>query len=286
MKLAFLKSDFPREHQLAEALEAGIVADGDECEVLFPAPKDFSKVDADFIAAVGMKRGELFKWCMANGQRFIYFDKGYYHREFEGRKNIILWRASVDSQQPLEFIENAKQTPERWLKLGREIAPWRKRTEDGHIIIANSSDKYHEFYNLPSPTEWVEKIVEEIRQYTNRPIWYRPKPSFVPRGARPIAGTKYCPRQPLSELFPNCHALVTHGSYIAVDALLNGVPSVILGTAVTRSISSCSLEEIECPRQASDDERLQVLANMAWCQYRLEEWQSGLAWRNIKRLFV
>lgn len=294
MKVTFLQSKFDepvrkkdgllhREEQLARALRAGIPATGDEVEII-PIPKEPCDLDTDFVAFVGMKCHEWFDWCQDNGQRFIYMDKGYYHREFEDRKNIILWRATIDAQQPVDYIANAKHNPERWNKLGRVMAPWRESKKDSHIIIANSSEKYHAFFDLAHPGEWVENVRDEIRKYSNRPIWYRPKPSW--RNARPIKGTKYCPREPLANLFPNCHAVVTHGSYISVDALLNGVPGIITGTAVTRSISSRSIEEIEDPYLAPDHDRLQVLSNMAWCQYRIEEWQSGFAWNSMKRLFL
>lgn len=293
MKVIFLQSAFDqpftsdgkihREEQLARALAKGIPADGDEFEAM-PPPKEPGDLDCDFVAFVGMKRHEWFDWCRENGQRCLYLDKGYYHREFNDRKQVILWRVSVDSQQPVEYIQHARHNPERWNKLGREMSRWRKTSQNGHIIIANSSEKYHEFFDLPHPTKWVEDVVAQLRERTKREIWYRPKPSW--RFKRPVKGTKYCPVEPLSYLFPNCHALVTHGSYISVDALLHGIPGIILGDAVTRSISSTTLTEIEEPRLASDDERLQVLSNLAWCQYRIEEWESGLAWSNVKRLFV
>ena len=105
-------------------------------------------------------------------------------------------------------------------------------------------------------------------------------------GAKKIPGVKSCWTQPVGQLMPNAHALVTHGSYISVDALLHGVPSIILGPMVTRPISSTSLAEIERPRLATDEERLQVLANFAWTQYTLPEIRKGWAWAQIKRLFL
>jgi hypothetical protein len=292
MKVTFLQSEIAnpirrdglihREEQLARALRKGLQACGDEFEAI-AAPKEPCDLDTDFVAFVGMKKHEWARWCTDNGQRWMYFDKGYYHREFEGRENIILWRVSVDMPQPIEYIARARHNPERWLNLQRECAPWRESGR--HIIVAASSEKYHQFFGLPHPTEWVKQVIKELREYTQRPIWYRPKPSW--RGKTPVKGIeRYCEREPLALLFPDAHALITHGSYISVDALLNGVPSIVLGPAVTRPISSTSLAEIEDPRLASEEERLQMLANLAWCQYRIEEWADGRAWRNVKRLFI
>lgn len=293
MKVLFLQSRFAdpirkdgllhREEELVRALAKGLRACGDEFESIAP-PGEPQALGADLLAFVGLKRHKWFDWCRANGQRFMYLDKGYYHREFEERKNIVLWRVCVDTQQPLEYLERARHDPARWLSLGREMAPWRKHRPESAIIIANSTKKYHQFFDLPPPGEWVEQVVGELRRYTRRPIWYRPKPSW--RDKRPIAGTKYCSTEPLARLFPGAHAVITHGSYICVDGLLNGVPGLILGDGVTRSISSTSVEEIENLRLASDEEKLQLLANLAWCQYRLEEWADGFAWRSVQKLFM
>lgn len=283
MKVTFLHAHNERDYLLGDAIAKGMAVHGDHLEELaMPAAK--CVLDTDFVAFIGLKRRDWFKYCKQTGQRLMYFDKGYYHREFEQRKDFLFWRISVDEQQPTEYIATATHSPDRWLKLGREMEPWRKPTPRGHIIIANQSEKYHQFYDLIHPTQWVMDIVEDLRRYTDRPIWYRPKPSW--RNKKKIKGLTYCDMQPLSQLFPGCHALITHGSYICIDALLNGVPTIPLGNAVSRSICSTALSEIESPRLATDAERLQVMANLAWCQYTTKEWASGFAWQHVKELLV
>lgn len=283
MKVTFLHAHNERDYLLGDAIRKGMSHHGDQLEEL-DMPSAPAVLDTDFVAFIGLKRHVWFKYCKLHGQRLMYFDKGYYHREFEKRKDFLFWRVSVDEQQPTEYIAKARHSPDRWLSLGREMSPWRAPTRRGHIIIANQSEKYHQFYDLSHPTQWVTDIVEELRQYTERPIWYRPKPSW--RNKKRIKGLKYCDMEPLSELFPGCHALITHGSYICVDALLNGVPSIVLGNGVTRSISSTELAEIEDPVMANEEERLQVLANLVWCQYTVKEWASGFAWQHVKELFL
>jgi hypothetical protein len=283
MKVTFLHAHNERDYYLGDAIAKGMEGSGDTI-VNLDMPAAPQMLDTDFVAFIGLKRRVWFKWCKEHGQRLMYFDKGYYHREFEKRKDFLFWRISVDEQQPTEFISKAKQSPDRWLHLGREMSPWRAKRAKGHIIIANQSEKYHQFYDLPHPTKWVEDIAEELRQYTDRPLWYRPKPSW--RNKKKITGLRYCETQPLSELFPGCHALITHASYICVDALLNGIPTITLGPAVTESICSKSLSEIEDPVMASDSERLQIMANLAWCQFTVKEWASGFAWKNVKELFL
>lgn len=283
MKVTFLHARNERDYLLGDAMAKGMARYGDVLEEL-SLPIEPAMLDTDFVAFIGLKRYKWFKFCIHHGQRVMYFDKGYYHREFEQRKEFLFWRVSVDHQQPTEYISKARHSPDRWLSLGREMTPWRKPSANGHIIIANQSEKYHQFYDLAHPTQWVIDIIKELRRHTDRPIWYRPKPSW--RNKSPINGTRYCATEPLSKLFPGAHALITHGSYICVDALLNGVPAITLGNAVTKSICSTSLSEIETPKMATEAERLQVMANLAHCQYTIKEWGNGRAWKSVKELFL
>jgi hypothetical protein len=280
------KLDLTPAKDLARALVKGLRAVGDEIEVVRP-PKRFGDLGCDFVAGIGMKRRRWFKWCAANGQRFLYFDKGYWERGHTRTEGEALWRVSVDAlQSPLDFLATAHCGPERWNDLGRTLHPWQKPTPDGHIVIATSSAKYHDYHGLPEPAEWAAQVAAEIRRYTDRPIWYRPKPSQTQKGrSSPVHGAHYAITQTVDALFTGCHALITHGSYISVDALLAGVPSIILGPAVTRPISSTDLADIETPLRASDEARRQLLANLAHCQYRLQEWAT-FAWPTVKELFV
>ena len=48
------------------------------------------------------------------------------------------------------------------------------------------------------PTEYAKYLVSEIRKYSKRQIWYRPKPSW--RDAMPIEGTYFSRHKKIAEL--------------------------------------------------------------------------------------
>jgi hypothetical protein len=303
MKINFVASRTAREDELLRALSQGIPRTGDQIEVA-PEAADPRDLSCDVFAIVGLKKTNLLRWLEASGRSFLYFDKaprclvpiaarGYSHnvwpskeakRQWQARN--VLWRVSAGSTQPLEYVETALHTSARWDGLEIEMRSWRKPTKDGHIIVADSSPKYHKFHGLLPASEWSRGVVSQIRQYTDRPIWYRPKPVWSERSSAPIDGTEYRPKSHLSTLLPNCHVVVTHGSYICVDALVAGVPCITLGPAITRSLSSHCLSDINDPKLAPDFQRSQILANLAWCQYSLEEWESGFAWSNVRDLLL
>jgi hypothetical protein len=135
--------------------------------------------------------------------------------------------------------------------------------------------------SLGDPTEYNGRLIAEIRKYTRRPIIYRPKPSW--RDARAIRGARYSPpHEQLGSLLESVHCLITHGSNACLDAMMLGVPSIILGEAVMAPISSRSVSEIEHPRLARMNERRQLLGNLAYHQWTEAEMASGAAWGVIK----
>lgn len=193
------------------------------------------------------------------------------------------WRVAVDGHHPTRTLMATPRASDRMRaqmqRAELSLEPWRKAGE--HIVIAGSSAKYHAFYGLPEPTEYAEELVRQLQRITGRPIVYRPKPSW--RGAVPIGGARYSPRdEGIEDVLSGAHVLVTHGSNACFEAVISGVPCIVLGDAVAKPISSQNLREIEMPYLATDEERDQWLANLGWCQWTLREFADGDAWAAIR----
>ena len=285
MKIGFLHNASLREQKLKEAVSIGAFKHGDRVTAV-PYDDQARDLDFDAIAVIGVKCREWVEHCRKSGQRFLYFDKGYYYPKEKSTPGKIVncWRASVDGAQPIEFLANAKCGEDRWQKFNVWPPPWRKSTADGHVIVAASSPKYHMFNKLEAPMAYYAKLIHELRGFTDRPIWLRPKASS-PTG--PIDGAdEYKLDGPFEDLCHGAHAIVTYGSNAAVIGMLQGIPSIILGNGVVRPISSTDLSEIDNPNLASQEEKRQLLANLAYSQWILREWQNGSAWHHIKTTFL
>ena len=65
-----------------------------------------------------------------------------------------------------------------------------------------------------------------------------------------------------------------------VEAVIAGVPVVVIskGACAAESVADLELVNVFDPRFPDDAERQQWLADLAYCQFRLEEITSGLAW--------
>jgi len=65
-----------------------------------------------------------------------------------------------------------------------------------------------------------------------------------------------------------------------------GVPTIVLGEAVSAPLSSSSLGDIEAPRLAKFSQRLQWAADLAYCQWTIDEFRSGEAWPHLRKLLI
>ena len=286
MKVLCWYSQYKREENLMRRMADGIRLRGDTAKLMIRNMDDHAE-DCDFAHVVGVKNILMFQDYIKRGIPVAYWDKGYVRRLWRDQNGkeewLDYWRVSVNMHQPLPFIEKAKKGPERAKAEGIKFQPWRKKGEA--IIVDGSSAKHYAFHELGNPTDVAKAVIAEIKTKSDRPIIYRPKPSWT--GAVPIEGTEYDHgSKDYTAIFARAHALVTYGSNLCYDAALAGVPSIVLGQGVARPISSTSLEEIENPRLATDEERQQWVNNVAWCQFKKEEMNSGLAWDTIKEMLA
>jgi len=303
MNIAFFASGKQREKSVSRAFMAGVRASGDKCiindmgetlhhEVSNNNIRQYTKTlkqDGVGVAVmVGVKSIEIYRACRAADIHTIMLDKGYQrHRNPIGRY-WEYWRAAVDDHHPTDTLMDIDYPRDRMA--GVKLSRWRTPTDQGHIILAGSSAKYHRFYNLPEPTQWAIHVVAELRKYTNREIIYRPKASW--HDAVPIEGTSYSKRPDDGRIFAGkynilealagAHALVTHGSNACFEAVTSGVPCIILGNGVAKPISSTDIADINNPRLASMQQRQKWLAALSYSQWTLEEFKSGEAWATIR----
>lgn len=275
MHVRFYHSDKPREIDLAKSFLSGCAALGEQTSAEFLCASPSVK-NVDVACMVGVKSRRLFQACIAAGVVPIIFDKGYLRSRRVDARVWEYWRVSVGSHHPTRFIETDRLAKARAEAAGLQIQHWRKH--GFQIVIAGSSAKYHDFYSLPDPTEWARGVVAEIRKHTDRPIIYRPKPSW--KEAVPIEGTFFSDgRENIGDTIKNAWALVTHGSNACFEAALAGIPSIILGDGIAGPISSRSIDEINEPQL---QERGQWLGNVMWWQWTEREMSKGSAWKFLR----
>ena len=84
---------------------------------------------------------------------------------------------------------------------------------------------------------WIDTHLTELQKYTDRNIIVRKKDTKVS----------------LQKQLENCHAIVTHQSTAAIEAILAGVPSFCDNVSAANEVSESLYENIETPHYPDDD---------------------------------
>lgn len=275
MRVAVFLSSKKRESRIVTTFAKGVVAGGDQVEIIPPGGKPTGDPDAALV--FGIKSDKYWAQMKARGIRTIYGDKGYSRLDSGWRYLRFCW----DDTQPLNYVATARHTPDRWLSLRTPLVPFKGRGK--HVIFAGSSAKFHVWHGIEHPTPYATKMIRRIIELVDRPVIYRVKPSWSDKEPVPVAGVAYSPgTTPIERELKGAACLVTFGSNAGVDALIAGVPVIALGPSIVRSVASTSIDDVVSPRVPTEEERMQFLANMAHCQWTAEEIRSGVAWRALR----
>ncbi len=200
------------------------------------------------------------------GRDFIYWDRGYARRVF------ATWLPRAPSVEASFYrwemnafqMKSVRDVPSnRWEALATKMFPWKHREpgnlKTGHIVVAEPSPTYRRFHEIEN---WTNDVVRELQKYTDRELVIRDKESPVP----------------LFHHLNGAHALVTHGSIAAVEAVVMGCPVFVDGTSAAKFVGLMDLSKIENPVYP---DREKWAASMAYSQYNEDELVDGTLWRLI-----
>lgn len=260
-----------RSNVVCDALMRGIVAAGDEAVSRDEA--SYAGVDADCCAFYGLEnRTPTLFADYARERKAVYVDLGYFGRRMGGRFTGF-HKLCVNDRHPTAYFQARKHDHSRARALSVRAQPWKAGR---HVVVAGMSDKGARAEGF-APEQWERETIAEIRKHTDRPIVYRPKPSW--KGARPIEGCGYSIREDVEAALKGAHCVVSHHSNVNVDALLEGVPS-FTWKGVAEPMSLQDLARIEKPWRP--DDREQWAADICWTQFSIAEIAAGVAWRHLR----
>jgi hypothetical protein len=261
-----------RSHICTQAMAAGIAKTGDKPVMLWE--HEYRGPVAQVAVFYGLEGNlpKIFSDYRSCGSA-VYIDLGYWGRRQGGRWSGY-HKISVNARHPTDYFQRRRHDASRAKALGVVPQPWRRGQ---HILLAGMGDKGARAEGF-EPEAWERKAIEVLREFTQRPIIYRPKPSW--KRARPLPGVGFSPRtEEVETVLRNCHAVVTHHSNVAVDGIVAGVPAFAWAGVATR-MGSQDLAHIENPPRPEGRE--QWIADIAWCQWSIAEMAEGLPWRHLK----
>lgn len=287
-KFGFYVSEKTRTKEFGALLAHGAAVHGDEVVIIRQEDYEKPLPELDGAANLGLARAcaRLMKAYLGAGKHFLFFDKGY-------SKPKGYWRVSVDAWQPLAYFQRFKRPQDRRLVAGpRKLISRPKQEADTAILFAAACQNYTNFCELGNVNDYNRLVIRTIREHTDRPILYRPNPSWFTKHNdefQPIHEEfddveLSVPEIPFDKELARTHLLVTHGSSASVGALQNGVPIMVLGGGVAKAqaLNEHQWDQIEEPYWPKEGLREQFFNDLNYCQWTVEEYKNGKAWEEIR----
>ncbi len=287
MRIIFYHSIHKRyEQRICDSIGEGMAAHGDELILVHKGDYEGPVAGTDGAMMFGVKSRKLFRSHTNAGIPPIFVDKGYLGFKGTGARSNY-FKFSIGAMHPITYFQTERRPGDRLKELKIKVPNWRRQTKDGNVVVALSSRKYCVWYGIDNPHKFAAKVVRSVRNALddwddNRQIVYRPKPTW--KEALPVKGAGYSrPPEGIRDVLADCHCLVTHGSNAAIDAILLGIPVVVLGPGIARPVAGLAFKNVVHPYRPSKERIVQWFRDLSYCQWTEDELRSGLAWEYIRR---
>lgn len=270
MKFAFhVRQPFQKTMLMANAIKSGAAAYGDDVRIIEGYPNGVEDVDGLILFGIGGESGIYWDAYRKAGKPVVFIDKGY--------SRMPYFRVAIDGFQPTRFVRRKSCTDDRLRRLDLRfdnLAP-----KGDYILFDGASNKYCLWHRLGYWVDWGQHIVDIIRQNSDRPVIYRPRPSHntptALRGCTLSTG-------PLEQDLQRAYVVVTHGGNIAWDAAIAGVPVFSIDPdSFAAPIAETSWESVGTPRLVKAKKLHRWASSVAYCQYTIDEFANGIAWNHI-----
>lgn len=221
----------------------------------FPLLRLPAKLQLGAMFTYGNLRGlkPVLDQAILDGRDWYYADNGYFRPgHYDGYYRV--------TKNAYQHDGAGSATPARWERLGKPLLPWKKG--GSFVMVCPPGDAYARLRNFDN-ARWLKETLTALQANTDRRIEVRVKPA------------KGKPDAPLWAGLKDCHALVTHSSNSAVEALLFGVPVFCTAHCAASRMACNDIAGIETPLYR--DGREQWAWNLAAAQWTLDEMKAGTA---------
>jgi hypothetical protein len=198
-------------------------------------------------------------------------------------------RYSIDGVFPTTgnyFWDNLN--PLRWQQISRDLNIQLKdwRTTGNHILICTQRNGGWSMKGL-NVSQWLERTVDEIKKYSDRPIVVRGHPGD--KTARTYLKSKFgrytvSTNEHILDDFKNTWAVITYNSTPGVAASIEGIPAFITDpvpqTSQAYPVANYNLSNIENPDLK---DRQEWIERLAMCHWHLGELSNGSAWQHMRK---
>jgi hypothetical protein len=161
--------------------------------------------------------------------------------------------------------------------LGIDLRDW--HTGGNKVIIALQRPDSNQWHGMPPTETWLARIIDQVRQHTDRMIEVRPHPRFDLR--QKIAGvTVQQPRRvpqtyddfDFVQNLAQAWCVINWNSTPGTVSVCHGVPAFVGASSLAAPVANLDLAQIENPRRP---DREQWANDLAWTEWTVPEMAQG-----------
>lgn len=221
-------------------------------------------------------RGQVINGQRERGLPCVVLETGYIHRG-DGAEHY--YAAGLGGLNGWADFRNADSPCDRWEQLGLTLKPYPSvPPTEGYALLcgqvpwdASVQHTQHDFF-LFMAAELITRILD-------LPIVFRPHPK-APLKAYPAQVHQFASgHASLENDLVGARLVVVYNSNVAVDALVAGVPAVVLGAG--DMVGLAAYRRLHDAKKWPPPERRQWACDIAYTQWTLQEMREGLAWNHL-----
>jgi hypothetical protein len=249
--------------------------------------KDTTDADAVVIWSVlfhgKMKHNQrIWKQAQSANKPVIVLEVGTLHRE-------QTWRIGINGINKSATWATVNQDRSRRFNI--TLNPWQDNNKK-YITVATQHPASLQWQNMPAMETWIDQTVNNIRQYSSRPIIIRKHPRDRMTNWRavqkkypeiridtPIKTGNYDAVN-FDSILSQTHVLVNHCTTPAVDAIISGVPVIVGDTSMCWDLRT-ELADIENPNKP---DRTKWLRQLQMTEFYIDEIKQGWPWKSLRAL--
>jgi hypothetical protein len=207
--------------------------------------------------------------------------------EVGGIKRGTTWKVGINGiNRDAYWGDNSNCDNSRAKSLGLNLKPWRSDGDD--ILLCGQHDKSEQWINMPRMSQWVMKIIDNIRLHTDRRILFRPHPRCpLPDIEHEFKNVKR--QTPIKTEgsyddfdidYSNIWATISYSSNPGIHSVIEGVPAFVSPSSLAYEVANDIdfLHDIETPLRP---DRTQWLNEYAWTEFTLDEIKSGIPIKHL-----
>ncbi len=250
----------------AEAFVKGLAEHGLTAEIV----KGYVPRDADLAVFWGHHRrvDDIVVQQRQRGLNYLVMERGFFGDRY------AMTSIGYNGQTGLADFCNENSPPDRWEQFEDLLKPWKPGKKYVLVMGQMPGDASVAHIDIRS---WVRQTIFDL-QADGHTVAHRPHP--LDKSPHLVGGTEVL-RGDLAEVLAGASCVVTYSSTSGVDAVLAGIPTIAMDPrSMAYPVSRHSFNE--APKRKEPKDRLQWAYNLAYCQWSMEEIESGLAWEHLK----